>query len=810
MNKSKKKLKTNSISTNSLPFFESLIEKYPLFIFLIISVIICFFIFNNFLTGKLLYFFKDIGSDTINISLANMLEDRHLAATHEGYAKLWSFYTGLGQAHQMPYSLNPASLLILLFKFIVGKNFFFYRIYYYLLIFIIPSGIFAFLFFRTLNINKFASIIGALFFEFSGYLIVGSQWGHMHEVLYFIFLLFAFEQFLIKKRWFYLPIAFYMLSDLFFSLLVNSVFLFLYSLLRYADVNNGSLRGYVRFLLKLAGFAIIGIVANAPRVIFTFLKMFDSPRVSGDVRQSKLLLLHPENINSYLRNVTTILRFYANDLLGAGSNFKGWYNYLEAPLFYIGLPSLILFPLSIRYFKNKQKIFYSIFLIFWLAVAFIPILRHSINFFVGNYYKISIDIFVPFTILFYAIYTLDKIISSEDINLLGLVITTGVLLVLLFFPYFKFTNAIVNFRMKLVISLFILFYTFIIVLYSSNKNKEIFYILFLGAVVFEIIYISRPSVNDRKVYTASELLNDYGGYKDATIDALKYIRKNDNSFFYRIEKDYSSGKTQHTSLNDAKAQGYFGTPTYGSFNQINYIKFLEATDIIKKHSESQTRWCTGVRGIPLLMTFVSVKYYLTKNTKNPLRYDGYDSLAYIKNILILKNKYFLPLGFTYKKYLPMEEYKSLSPFKKQEALLSAVVLDDNTKHYDLQKLDTTELLNVKKFNLKKYEKMIDSLKKEHFVINSFKNKKITGKIKISTDKILFFTIPYDKGWQIYINGKKEKLRKTNIGFCGIYLPKGIYKIKLLYRPSYLTFSLIIASFAMLFYIFLLFYKKDKK
>jgi len=433
----------------------------------------------------------------------------------------------------------------------------------------------------------------------------------------------------------------------------------------------------------------------------------------------------------------------------------------------------------------------------------VPILRHAVNLFIGNYFKNSIDVFVPFTILFFAMYSLDKLSSGKKINPVFIVVSTGVLLIILHFPYFDFNNTMVNFKMKLIISLFLMLYALLLFLINSQKNRTFIKIALIVIVTLEVSYISWFSVNDRDVYMTNEMKGTMAGYKDGTIEIVDYLRQTDSTMFYRIDKDYFSGNSQHSSLNDAKAQGYFSTPSYGSFNQKYYIRFLEEVGVIQKGNEGQTRWATGVRGIPLLMTFANVKYFLTRNLENKLMFSGFDSIGYMNNILILENKYFVPFGYTYSKYIPIETFEKLTPFKKQQALLSAVVIEDKNLEHNLSILDTNSLVTVDKFNFDIYSKMIDSLKKETFKMTSFKHKHIEGEIEITQDKLLFFTIPYDKGWRIFIDGINTKYILANTGFTGFLIKKGHHKITLKYFPAYFELTLIISIISLFVLIFII-------
>ena len=69
----------------------------------------------------------------------------------------------------------------------------------------------------------------------------------------------------------------------------------------------------------------------------------------------------------------------------------------------------------------------------------------------------------------------------------------------------------------------------------------------------------------------------------------------------------------------------------------------------------------------------------------------------------------------------------------------------------------------------------------------------------SSDKLLCFTLPYDEGWNCYVDGKKSEIVKANIGFMGIELPEGEHQIQMVYHMPLLKEGLImsIAGFILL-------------
>jgi len=208
------------------------------------------------------------------------------------------------------------------------------------------------------------------------------------------------------------------------------------------------------------------------------------------------------------------------------------------------------------------------------------------------------------------------------------------------------------------------------------------------------------------------------------------------------------------------------------------------------------------------MTFASVKYFIVKNPKKYKSFAAFKKIYSSKEIAILKNKCYLPLGFSYENYIYKSDFLKLDNKSRQRILLKAIVLDSSEFNFNkinkIQKFDTNQILtgnlcaDVKK------------LKKDTLIIESFRNKKIKGRINLKSDKILFFSIPYDKGWTLFANNKKIKLFRANIGFTAAYLPKGNYNITLRYLPPYFYLTLTISILSILLYLIFLLKPKFKK
>ncbi len=877
---------------NNIGFLEKFMSKYSLLFLISAIFIVGFFAFYNYFLLNNLFFFKGIGSDSINQDLPAIIHDYEYLGNN--IFEKWSFFQGMGNVYYKSIPVEPLGFISYLYNLagnsLFGDEFGIYSRFIGLFIFnFLLSGIIFFYYLRTISVNKYFSVAGALILAFSGYMVVGSSWGFSGHIFRAVFLLFAFEQLFVKNRWYFFPIAIIYASGNIFILYIYSLFLLTYSLFRYFSNPENKIKGYIILASKMILFGAIGLVLNIVNIWRNFELMFFSPRVVGNSSFSDELTSGNIGVDYTSHNATAILRFFSSDILGTGTHFKGWYNYFEAPAFYIGLFAILVFSQIFVLAKRREAILFGIFAAFWFLPIFFPQMRYAILLYTGDYYRFGFDFFIPFIILFAAIFSVNKIAQGAKPNLFVLGGTFVFLMVLVYYPYNSIPKDIIDSSIRKFITLFLIIYTGIIFLFSRKEYANTAKILFILLIIFELSFLSYKSYDNRLPLTKNEFDKNMAGYNDGTIKAVEYIKQNDRSEFFRTTKDYQSGVAMHGSLNDAMAQGYYGTAQYSSFTQINYVRFLEETGIIPKGDEASTRWITGLRNYPLLLSFANVKYQLSKSENPEFTRFGFNLVNKTGDISILKNNYYLPFGYTYNKYINFDDFEhlkiykitqisiqnitlelqrlvpqnkvneliqSVQPivnkefdsdssfyaalknvllpedfqerkftfirhstqnFRNQVALLTCFVNEEGENFIDtsdLMKLnikDTSVFVDAQYFNFDIYQKLINELKTDTFVFETFSQSRITGNIKISKPEMVFFTIPYDKSWKIKVNGKEEDLKRVNIGFSGIKLNKGNYKIELYYEPDFLKPSIIITIISnLIFWGFLVFYLIRKR
>lgn len=219
-----------------------------------------------------------------------------------------------------------------------------------------------------------------------------------------------------------------------------------------------------------------------------------------------------------------------------------------------------------------------------------------------------------------------------------------------------------------------------------------------------------------------------------------------------------------------------------AFNVISYdniIKYVESLENNKKFI-----YYNSTEGGHVVFKRTADKNYIlyanpkiTQSTKTNLIINDMDDYQITYNgfspTIINKNdKYELKTYFTAKK-----------------------ILSDDIKFY---------LLDVDK-----YKYWINKMKDNELKITTYKKDSyIKGSINVTEDKTTLFTsIPYDKGWRVYVDGKKINYTKLLTTFIGFDLTPGKHTIEFRYIPK----GLILGSFlSLLALIISVFYVKKIK
>jgi hypothetical protein len=734
-------------------------------------------VFHNFLLGDKVLLYKDIGADSINDSYPYFV---HLSdyVRREGFPS-WSFYVGMGQSLfyltgnliwepviWLPRELIPQALV---FQHLLKT---------------LVAGLLFFRFLQLRGINLCAALTGALLLSFSAYMCVGGCWIiSADDVVGFTFLLFAVEEAISRSRWIYIPLAVALIGLVtVFHLYLSAVLLSLYVPTRLVEIYGWKPRVLSRVSAQLAAVAFLGIGLAGIVCLGSAYSILNSPRGSGTIAN---FTWGPTpsvfQLESPLYYVTAALRPFSTDMVGTGDEFRGWENYFEAPMTYCGLLSLLMLPQAFIGATRRQRILYGLFLSFAVVPVVFPWFRYLFWGFKGGYFR-TFALFSIFGIITLSMTAFSRYMARRSFGFWTLGVSLLVLLGVLYLPINKI-QALINHEIRQAVAIFLILYAALLIIGQIVKRQSItgWIILLLAAI--EVIHFDRMTVN-RPTVTKQEL-NERVGFNDETVDAIREIKASDNAFF-RITKIWGSGPATRPSYNDAMVFGYYGTLSYSSFNNLNYIKFLLAVDAIPSADiATDAVWSTGLVGHPLLSTFACEKYVITKN---PVVFETADSYEFVRrfgNIYLFRNQQFLPFGLIFSHYIPEDMFLQLPSWAKPQALLHAVVLSERNAPYEqeLSQLTLDEL--ERQMSETSLPDALAERRSTAVSIHSFRQTRIEGTARINQKGIVVFQTPFDAGWHAFSDGRATRTLKVDAGLLGVALENGEHRIELRYRPPLL-------------------------
>ncbi len=824
----KQKRSKNPKTTIDKPFsvsglFDGIIDRCNLLITFGVVVLLCLIIFHDFILGRYYYLFYDIAMDSISTAFPGIYHAARYLRT-EGFP-LWSFSQGMGQNIMAASLADPFYWVV----YLAGPSHAAYAIIWMEVSKILVTAAAFYHFLDLLKFNSLPKVIGTVLYCFSGFMIVGGQWWIFStEACYLALLLWSFEKLYGENSWYFFPpvVALIAIHNP-FELYTSSLVLFIYSIFRHVTSEQPKFRAFLSLVWKMIYLGALGVLISCASLVSNIQRIMESPRVSGDFshfhKLSSIPVFALEKTEHY---VTTLLRFFSNDMMGNAVNYSGWHNYLEAPLLYIGLLPLLLLPQIFVLFKKRKLIVCATLLLIILVPIILPYFRYAFFLFSGDYYRVF-SLFAALIILILGLYVLKEVESDNCINTYVLIGTLLVLIAALYYPYqtsvtnidiadgspYPFSQNLqgmisLNPKIRFAVCILLCAYSAILYLYRHVEQRSFLKVLLLVVLMIEIGYMNTVSLKDRYTLSPSNIMSYSGG---DTKDAVDFIHAIDEGF-YRINIDAGLTPPIQFIYNKAKILDYYGTPSYDSFNQRYYIRFLEELGIIKKEQEAESRFSRGLVQHPLLWPFASIKYHIGKDSDMSVIQLGFRPIKRIGEATIYKNGNFMPLGYTFNHYIPIGKFGSLPNIQKSLVLQKAVVVEEPVDTEVASKLnELDEFILTQNNGSYTYFQDIAHRNQNTFHISRFSHNDIKGTIKLDTPQMLFFSIPYDRGWSAVIDNRKTRPQLTNIGFTGFLLGPGEHTLHLSYVPRYFFPSVVASALGLIIYLVLMvFHHKSKK
>jgi uncharacterized membrane protein YfhO len=370
----------------------------------------------------------------------------------------------------------------------------------------------------------------------------------------------------------------------------------------------------------------------------------------------------------------------------------------------------------------------------------------------------------------------------------------------LFLPFAPLQNLIdPALRITVIVGL-VLYVTILLIGQLTNRRVLAAYLI-VAATAAELIYFNRMSVAQRNYIKKSALIEGIAARADV-IQAVADLKRDDNSFF-RTTSLFAGERGVEADLNEAMLLSYYGTSSYSSFNDSNYIRFLAAVEVMPTNRETDTRWAVGLPGNFLLSMFAGEKYALVEDPQPFQRVPQYEVMRSYGNRQLVRNTLSLPLGLGFTRYLPESEFLRLPPDGKEQVLLAVAVLEPASLGAveGLKPVTASEL--EREFTASSIPAIVQQRRAGALYLSSFAQSRLVGDVRLEQDGILILQTPFNSGWRAFQDGRPASVVRADIGLLGVPMKAGEHRVELRYRnPWLLTGGVITAVSALLLTILL--------
>ncbi len=810
-------------------------------------------LYYQYIFGDRLFIFSDIGSDTLRAYYPELYY--YLANVARG--DIYSFNHGLGSDYLLKLLIYSLDLFTIVHLF-SGPDKLGSSLVYVNILKITVSGILFFKFISLIVQNRTTCITISLLFAFNGYIILWGQHYHFASyIVYFVFLLYSLELYFQKNKkvLLYISLALCLLSLYFFYkfFILTSVYIIFRCLYFKNNIKD--------FCFKYFNFSITAFIVFLLMAFITLPSLhmlLSSPRIDTESTWyiSVAQLFSLQSAEYYFSAAS---RLFSNNLTGFADNYFGFRNYYESPQLYSGLVSILLLPLVFFVRDKKIKLACIFLAAVSFAGLIFPFFAGFMNGFQIIHYRWTFGIII-FILIITAI-IMDQLFQKKIVFHRLLFSCVFVLIISIIFAvvlilFFGEKKILAMSGQFMLVFIFLVILSLLLIRTRQTRFK----IILFAFICLELILLNYPTVNYRETVSKENipyydsayeaiaeirskdqdpfyridkeffsvrgndsLVQDYFGLKsysslnpDSYIDFTLFFGLNDGQLRHLPAR---GSRIERFNLQDILGVKYF--LSYNSASPANY-EFVHKTGGVYTYKNQLAR--------PLAFMY----HNYTSESRVRQISDELKDVRVHSSIIVEPE-----VQETVEAYIPPYEASPQSDhlFRQysgtgdirvlKQALRSGLEVYHHDRHGDtaLHMAVTNNdpeavrllldhgadplLVNTSRqtplnlaagledqtiYRLLKEERSSDN---QVFRITDFSRSSISGSIKTHKDGVLFFSIPYSKGWNITVNGQETDFYRVNAGFIGLPLRAGEYNIEMNYITPYFRMGLAVSMTTML-------------
>lgn len=641
------------------------------------------------------------------------------------------------------------------------------------------AAVTAYAYIRRFVRSREAATIGALLYAFSGFQMYNVFFNHFQDVTaFFPLLLLAMEQRINENRRgvFALTVALLgLINYYFFS--CEAVFAVIYFIIR---CTSKDFHANVRKFFGIALEAVFGTMIACVLLLPASLAVIDNYRVHNHMFGMDMVAYSDRT--RVLRIIQSF--FMIPDVPARPNLFQSDYGKWSSIAGYLPMFSM---AGVIAFMSQKRKHWATKLTAVCMVCALIPILNSMFYTFNSSYY--ARWFYMPVLIMaLMTAYALD----NPQIRWKGGIITCAAVnlgfILISFLPrkeddavkWFDFAKYPVYFWVTAAVTLVMLYFTVLVVM-SRGKSKKT-YVLAKWTTVLSCLCTGGCMIYFGIGHGAEPI-----SYLNVSYKAKDEVQLDmPESQFARIDisKDHD---------NYPMFWGYSNMRCFHSIVPPSLMDFYDAVGVQRDvASRAETK------NYPLRELF-NVKYYVEyisgndadEDHESPEDMPMFKFLKKNGSYRIYENEAYIPMGLAYDSYIDEDEFNKLSDLAKQKIMLRAVVLnEEQQKAYgaDLEEISDPDKYAAADSDFLDYckERAADTCESFRYDSRGF-----DAVIELEKPEMVFFSVPYEKGWSVKVNGRDADVERVSVGFMAVRCDEGENMITFSYETPGLRIGIIV-------------------
>ncbi len=753
------------------------IEKHPfVFLMLMVSVTVVF-VFYKFIFEQQGYIYCDIGSDTENVYYPFFHTLLNKIITHD--FTLWTFEYGTG-TNILTRQADVGSIFTYI-AFLFGEKGIKYLLVFTQILKIYVCACLCWLYISHFNFSVLPKILVSYAYAFNGFLIL---WGQHYffggaSVCIILLLLTIEVAFADRRKAVY--VAFATCASLCTSYYIGYMILLfagIYSVLRSIYFYKANqYKDAIKTLFIVLAAVFVGFMLSAfifiPSAIYL---LSNSDRVSGGAIDLAMIVNNIFSFHDLATNATSGLRMYSNNIMGTVA-YSGVLNYYEAPQYFF--TSLNVFVIIIYFLesvfnikKDTKKSLLGIGIVLIVLYSVVnPLISIVFNGFTNPFDRYTF-VLMPLFCLWHA-NVFDKILKNKLKYKYFELSTAVVVSTFILYYSFKFVGNTYNVAKYTLYACFIIifafaFISFVLCTFKNKTLRVVFSFFIVALIAVNVSFESYVTTNCRWIATDVHKWSYTGNESDAVKSVLNYLKETDSSF-YRTDKTFYNVSCL---FNDSMIEGYNSISTY------NYVQNKNVAEFARKICpEIIFNGLTGYNDFQQIydnteiVSLLGVKYIMSYMELDDV--PEYELVNDFDSILLYRNTLCNNICRFYTDVISIKEYEELIAQNQDVDMLNTLVLEDAESN-----------------NLQAGKCSID--------IHKGKNSsQLFGTITNSNDGWLFVAIPFEKGWSATVDNEDVEILRADYGYSAIKLKNGTHSFELNYKTPYLNYGIAISLLGLL-------------